>query len=146
MQTLAPSGLSKRPSFWEAEGEGAAGLEDGVDTHQPLVNAIALRQFPSRVFLSNRGSQILERPVILFGHGDRMVLHAFGAVQQEWLQAAGLPIRALAEFGHFSGDSCSEAPPIGKVQPRGRMPAERDRRLKGKRDGMELSVRSGCLE
>src|ERR1700694_1652938 len=100
MQTLAPSGLSKRPSFWEAEGEGAAGLEDGVDTHQPLVNAIALRQFPSRVFLSNMGSQILERPVILFGHGDRMVLHAFGVVQQEWLQAAAIHIQTIEELRH----------------------------------------------
>src|SRR4051812_34050517 len=35
MQALSPSGLNKRPPFLEAEGEGAAGLEDGEDTHQP---------------------------------------------------------------------------------------------------------------
>ena len=100
MQALAPSGLNKRPPFLEAEGEGAAGLEDGEDTHQSFVNAIALRQFPSRVLLSNRGSQILERPFILLGHGDRVVLHALGVLQQERLEAAALYIQSIEELRH----------------------------------------------
>jgi hypothetical protein len=100
VQTFAPSGLNKRSPFLEAEGEGAAGLEHGEDTHQPLVNAIALRQFPSRVLLSNRGSQILERAFILLGHGDRVVLDALGVVQQERLEAGALHIHTVEELRH----------------------------------------------
>ena len=44
MQTLAPGGLHEEPPFLEAEGEGAARLEDGEDTNQPLLDAVALRQ------------------------------------------------------------------------------------------------------
>jgi len=36
---MGPGGLHEEPSSLEAEGEGAAGLKDGEDTHQPLLNA-----------------------------------------------------------------------------------------------------------
>ena len=35
VQTLAPDGPNEGTPPLEAEGEGAAGLEDGKDTHQP---------------------------------------------------------------------------------------------------------------
>ena len=80
MQTLAPSGLDEGTSLLETEGEGAAGLEDGKDTYQPLLDSVALGQLSSRVLLADIRHEILKRPRMLLSHGDRMVLHAFGAL------------------------------------------------------------------
>jgi hypothetical protein len=80
VQTLAPGGPNEGTSPLEAEGEGAAGLKDGKDTHQPLLDAVALGQLSSRVLLADIRHEILKRPRMLLSHGDRMVLHAFGAL------------------------------------------------------------------
>jgi hypothetical protein len=46
----------------------------------PSLDAVVLRQFSSVVLLSDSGGEILERPLVLFDHGDGVVLHAFGVL------------------------------------------------------------------
>lgn len=100
VQAVAPSGLNIRVPFLEAEGEGAAGFEDGEDAHQPFVNCVALGQFSSCVLLSDNRREILKWPLMLFSHGDRVLLHAFGVLQQEGFEAAAIHLKTIEELRH----------------------------------------------
>jgi hypothetical protein len=75
VQALAPSGPDEGTSLLEA-----ARLKYGEDSHQPLLDAVALRKLPSRVLLADIRDEILKRSRMLLSHGDRMVLHAFGTL------------------------------------------------------------------
>src|SRR3954452_12814419 len=70
VQAFAPGRLHEHPVLLEAQGESAARLEHGEDTHQPLFDAVALSQLSGCILLSNGGSKIFERALMLLSQSD----------------------------------------------------------------------------
>lgn len=60
----------------EAQRERAAWFDGREDAHQAVRDAVALGHFARRIFLTQLGTQVLERPPVLSGQGDPMRLDA----------------------------------------------------------------------
>ena len=85
VQTLPPCGFNERAlirtRLGESKPEAAAGFKNRKNTHQAMLNAVALGHFSRRLILVDIRFQVLESPSIFFGHRDRMVFHALRVFQ-----------------------------------------------------------------
>src|SRR5437867_8758082 len=92
VQTLPPCGFNERTLirafFLEQERKGAAGFKNRENTHETMLDSVAVGEFPCGLFLLDVGCEVLERSSVFFGHRDRMILHAFGVLEQEPFQIA----------------------------------------------------------
>ena len=88
VQTLPPCRSNERKwirfrLLGEDKREGAAGFQNGVNTHQAMLDSIALGQFSRGLVFFDVRCEVRKWPSLFFGHRDGMVLHAFGVFEQE---------------------------------------------------------------
>jgi len=75
-------------------------LQRREDTHQPFLDAVTLSDLARGIFLAHLDAQVLERPAVLAGHGQRVRLDAFCIPQQERLDVATVDLVRLEQLRH----------------------------------------------
>jgi hypothetical protein len=105
MQAFPPCRLDERAltrfRLFEFERERTARFKDRVDTHQTLLDAIALGERSRGLLFINVRCQVLEWPSLALGHRHRMIFDAFRVFEQEWLEAREILLQTAEEFRHL---------------------------------------------